>query len=285
MKIIFYSDSEKRKDVVPYIMIKRNFYVTLFIAILYFVNANLNVLAAYPENTGIITSDTQLYTAASRDAACIGSIKKGNRVDIVSALSCYILIRHDNLYAYVPASSICFVLNHDYREKMLPYTSPYKFLVTEGNLYEKAADTLMQAYFAIPEKIRNVFEQKGFLIKITEWDITEEAYAPYGGYNGTGTIKAVLDYEQKKLYVNDEFPTAIIHEIGHFVNNYLHISSRPENQQLFYTEASKISSYAETNDREFFAEAFRLYISVPQILALVSPDSYDMVNTAIRQFP
>ena len=94
-----------------------------------------------------------------------------------------------------------------------------------------------------------------------------------------------MDYEQKKLYVNDEFPNAIIHEIGHFVNDYLHMySSKPENKQLFYSEASKLSSYAETNDREFFAEAFRLYIAEPQILELVSPDSYDMVNTAIRYF-
>lgn len=30
---------------------------------------------------------------------------------------------------------------------------------------------------------------------MTEWDITEEAYAPYGGYNGTGIVKAALDYE------------------------------------------------------------------------------------------
>ena len=271
-------------------MIRKNLYLTLFIAILYFVNANLNVLAAYPENTGIIISDTQLYTAASKDAAskdaaCIGTIRKGSRVDIVSVLSCYVLINYDNLYAYVPGYSIFLVQNHDYLGKKFSYTSPYKFLITEGNLYEKAADTLIQAYYAIPEKIRNGFEQNGFLIKMTEWDITEEAYAPYGGYNGTGMIKAVLDYEQKKLYVNDEFPNAIIHEIGHFVNDYLHMySSKPENKQLFYSEASKLSSYAETNDREFFAEAFRLYIAEPQILELVSPDSYDMVNTAIRYF-
>lgn len=270
---------------IPHFMIRKNLYVTLFIAILYFVNSNLNVLAAYPENTGIITYDTQLYTAASKDAACIGSIKKGSRVDIVSVLSCYVLINYDNLYAYVPGSSIYFVLNHDYREKTLPYISPYKFLVTEGNLYEEAADTLIQAYFAIPEKIRNVFEQKGFIIKMTEWDITEEAYAPYGGYSGIGMIKGAFDDEQKKLYVNDEFPNTIIHEMGHFVNNYLHMySSRPENKQLYYSEANKISCYAETNDREYFAEAFRLYISDPQILVLVSPDSYDMVNTAISGF-
>ena len=74
--------------------------------------------------------------------------------------------------------------------------------------------------------------------------------------------------------------------MGHFVNDYLNMySSRPENKQLFYSESSKISCYAETNDREFFAEVFRLYIADPEILELISPGSYDMVNTAIRRIP
>lgn len=118
---------------------------------------------------------------------------------------------------------------------------------------------------------------------MTEWDITEEAYAPYGGYNGTGIVKAALDYKQKKLYINDEFPNTVIHEMGHFVNDYLHIySSRPENKQLFRTEAMKLSHYSETNEREFFAEAFRLYVSEPQLLKLISPNTYTMINTAIQ---
>ena len=61
-------------------------------------------------------------------------------------------------------------------------------------------------------------------------------------------------------------------------------SSRPENKQLFYSEANKISCYAETNDREFFAESFRLYISDPQILKMVSPNTYNMIDAAIRPF-
>lgn len=103
----------------------------------------MNILAAYPENTGIVTYDTQMYTAASKDAACIGSIKKGSQVDIISVLSCYVLIKHNNQYAYVFDSSICFDINSDHLGKQLPYSSPYKILVTEGSLYEKAADTLI----------------------------------------------------------------------------------------------------------------------------------------------
>lgn len=274
-----------RKDMDLRIMIRKKLYITLLVVMMFFGSTNLDILAAYPENAGIITHDTQMYTAADKDATCIGPIKKGSRVDIISVLSCYVLINHNNQYAYVPGSAVCFDANYSRLGNQLPYVSPYKILITEGNLYEKAADTLIQAYFAVPEKIRSVFEHNGFLIKMTEWDITEEAYAPYGGYNGASIIKAALDYEKKKLYINDEFPNTVIHEMGHFVNDYLHMySSRPENKQLFYSEANKISYYAETNDREFFAEAFRLYIAEPQLLKLMSPNTYVMVDTAVKLF-
>lgn len=90
------------------------------------------------------------------------------------------------------------------------------------------------------------------------------------------------DYERKMIYVNDEWPNAIIHEMGHYVNDSLGMySSRPENQELFWREAGKISLYAQSNDREYFAEAFRLYITDPVLLGLISPESTKLVKGAI----
>ena len=118
---------------------------------------------------------------------------------------------------------------------------------------------------------------------MTERDVVEEAYAPYGGYRGIGRIKAVTDYERKMIYVNDEWPNAVIHEMGHFLNNSLGMySSRPENRELFYREAGKISLYAKSNDREYFAEAFRLYVTEPQLLRMISPESYALVERAVN---
>ena len=139
-----------------------------------------------------------------------------------------------------------------------------------------------------PEKRRQydqfghaAFENGGFLIKMTEWDVAEEAYEPYGGYLGIGRIKAVTDYERKMIYVNDEWPNAVIHEMGHYVNDALGMySSRPENRKLFRKEAGKISLYAQSNDREYFAEAFRLYITEPVLLQMISPESFAMVERA-----
>ena len=140
----------------------------------------------------------------------------------------------------------------------------------------------MESYMSIPESIRFRFEAEGFRIRMTEWDITKEAYTPYGGYHGAGKVRAAFDFERKMLYVNDEWPGAVIHEMGHYVNDTLGMfSNRGENRMLYETEAGKISSYAEKNEREYFAEVFRLYVTEPQLLRLISPTSYQMAQSAI----
>ena len=58
-------------------------------------------------------------------------------------------------------------------------------------------------------------------------------------------------------------------------------SSGPENQELFRREAGELSLYAQSNDREYFAEAFRLYITDPVLLGLIFPESTKLVNGAI----
>lgn len=263
---------------------RRSLYI--LIALICICCKSIETKAAYAENIGIIVQDTQMYTAASANAVYLGNIEKGNKVDIVSVLSSYVLINYNNQYAYIPISSICSDSDYTHLGERMPYTSPYTFIITEGNLYKKTVDNVMQSYQAIPEKIRNAFEDGGYKIKITEWDITEEAYAPYGGYHGTARIQAVFDYEKKILFINDEYPNTVIHEMGHFVNDFLSMySSRLENKKILCSEAKKISCYAETNDKEFFAESFRLYIAEPQLLKNISPSTYNMIDTAIQLFP
>ena len=60
------------------------------------------------------------------------------------------------------------------------------------------------------------------------------------------------------------------------MKNNLHLySTHPNNRKIYCSEAYKICSYAEANDREFFAEAFHLYFTDPQILKLFSPCTYN----------
>ena len=241
------------------------------------------VCASCAEEKGVIRSETGLYAAADYEADELGKIGPGTKVDVLSVLSEFVLIKENGRYAYVPCESL--YIDADYEKhygKKKACGSTHPVLVTEGRLFENAVETLLLAYHRIPERIREAFEAGGFRIKMTEWDVAEEAYAPYGGYRGIGRIKAVTDYERKMIYVNDEWPNAIIHEMGHFLNDFLGMySSRPENRQLFHREAGKISLYAASSDREYFAEAFRLYVTEPVLLGLISPESFAMVEKAV----
>ena len=193
------------------------------------------------------------------------------------------IIKYGDIYAYLPYFDI--QADTDYEKQLghqMPYISQYGFLETDGKIYAKSVDIMMEFYMKVPEKIRSVFENQGFKIKMTEWDVTEEAYAPYGGYHGVGKIKAVFDYERKMLYINDEWPGEIVHEMGHFLNDYLGMySSRPENKEIYTTESSKISCYAKENDREFFAEAFRIYVLESQLIRAISQDIFNMICSSI----
>lgn len=260
------------------------FWKVLFFVLLTFSGISIEARAEERINTGVVIQDARLYIAADRESACIGNIAEGTRVEIISVLSEFVIIKHGDIYAYLPYFDI--QADSDYEKQLghqKPYLSQYPILETEGRLYENSVDIMMEFYMKIPEKIRTVFEDQGFRIKMTEWDVTEEAYAPYGGYHGIGKVKAVLDYERKMLYINDEWPEEIVHEMGHFINDYLGMYSlQPENKEIYTTESSKISYYAEENDREFFAETFKLYVLEPQLLQKISHQSYIMVDEAVN---
>jgi len=77
----------------------------------------------------------------------------------------------------------------------------------------------------------------------------------------------------------------VVYEMGHYVNDTLGMfSSRKGKRELYETEAEKISSYAKENDREYFAEVFRIYVTESQHLKLISPSSYQMAQSAVLCF-
>lgn len=259
-------------------------FMTLILS-LFIGGRGIEIKAAHAEDYGIIQKQTRLYLGPSSNSLDIGEIEKGERVDIVSILPEYDIIQYKDQYAYVSKYDINIDNNFaDYLGQKAVCSTSYDFILTEGKIYQNSLQKLIDAYLEVPFSIRERFEREGFLIIMTEKDITKMAYAPYGGYLGIGQVKSVIDYERKLLFVNDEWPTAIIHEMGHYLNDALSgLSSKPENKKVFLEEAVKISQYGMYNDREYFAEAFRLYITHPNLLALLSESSYKVVGQAIRE--
>ena len=263
----------------------RRLYLLLgMIITLLYGGSGIDVQAAHAEEYGIIQKQTKLYLAPAQSAPSAGEIGKNERVEVISTLPDYLIIRFNGCYAYISRQDIRIDNKfEDYLGKASE-SSTYDFILTDWDIYQSSRQKLVDAYLEIPSYIRERFEREGFLIIMTGKDITKPAYAPYGGYFGISRIKGVFDYERRLLFVNDEWPTAVIHEMGHYVNDVLDgFSGRTENKEIFTTEASKISQYAMSNDREYFAEAFRLYITDPELLALISEKSYSLVDRAVKE--
>lgn len=258
----------------------------MIIITLFYGAFGIDAQAAHAEEYGIIRKQTRLYLAPAPNAPNAGEIGKNERVEVISILPDYLIIRYKGCYAYISKQDIRIDNKfEEYLGRASESDNFYDFILTDGEIYQSSLQKLVDAYLEIPSHIRERFEREGFLIIMTGKDITKPAYAPYGGYFGIGKIKSVFDYERRLLFVNDEWPTAVIHEMGHYVNDVLDgFSGRTENKEIFATEASKISQYAMSNDREYFAEAFRLYITEPKLLAVISEESYSLVEQAVKKW-
>ena len=257
----------------------------MIIITLFYGAFGIDAQAAHAEEYGIIRKQTRLYLAPAPNAPNAGEIGKNERVEVISILPDYLIIRYKGCYAYISKQDIRIDNKfEEYLGRASESDNFYDFILTDGEIYQSSLQKLVDAYLEIPSHIRERFEREGFLIIMTGKDITKPAYAPYGGYFGIGKIKSVFDYERRLLFVNDEWPTAVIHEMGHYVNDVLDgFSGRTENKEIFATEASKIGQYAMSNDREYFAEAFRLYITEPKLLAVISEESYSLVEQAVKK--
>ncbi len=236
----------------------------------------------------IITKDVSITMFSADDVSLQKTVhlKEGYQVDIVSVYLDKVAIEYGRYYGYVPTDSV--QINSDFTKILGNKTAVshnFKFLVTEGNLYENSVDVLMDYYGSIPQTIRRAYETSGFKVKMTDWDVVDEAYLGYEQYKPAGKLQAAFDYEKKILYINDEYPAAVTHEIGHYVNDALGTYSGLEpNLKIFRTESVKLGLSASGTHTEFFAEAFRLYVTEPEFLRMVSPTSYIMVDNAVHAF-
>ena len=237
----------------------------------------------FPEINALAVEATSLYSAPDENSSILASVPEGAGADIISdtvkGIDSYWLVRlqQDGRLGYIPKEDL---ERQPYLEyETIPASSiqaPSVFILS-GNLHINSYEELLKSYLLIPEKIRSQFEADGFHIIMREQDITQEAYADYGGYTGIGQIQGVSDYEKKVIYLQDEYPRQIIHEMGHYINNKWGFSSRDGFKELAEKESRRISVYASSNEREFFCEAFELYIRDPIALATVSPETYNEI--------
>lgn len=235
--------------------------------------------------------DTCVYQGPDKGTNVMSQIEEGESVSIVSDIcvpdgSVYLLVRdRENTMGYIPQIdvSIDYFYSSSERIDADNILVPDVFCLA-GNIFAGSYERLVEYYHLVPEKIRDSFEKDGFHIIMMEQDITPVAYAPYGGFTGWGYVEGVMDYELQTIYMQDESSGRITHEMGHYINDKLHCSSQPGFSELVGSEAAKISTYAQTNPNEFFAETFDLYVRDPQALATISPAAYQYMDGIVHAF-
>lgn len=81
---------------------------------------------------------------------------------------------------------------------------------------------------------------------------------------------------------------SLTHEVGHALSNYLHIpywwATNPLFQQIWQQEkynCALLIGQGETDVREYFAEAYAIFIKYPQILKQCCPQTYNYLQVVL----
>ena len=84
----------------------RRLYLLLGMIITLFYGLGIDVQAAHAEEYGIIQKQTKLYLAPAPNAPNVGEIGKNERVEVISTLPDYLIIRFNGCYAYISRQDI-----------------------------------------------------------------------------------------------------------------------------------------------------------------------------------
>ena len=157
-------------------------------------------------------------------------------------------------YSGVPASTCDSIINAVHR--VIPY-SIVEMLYINNTVID-----------IMPNNIRNLVRN------ITGWD---------PGWNYQGVTFINTHGQSKHIYTSVKGGRNVfIHEIGHMYDYYRALCSRGSRFTAIY-EAEKgiFTGLYASSSNEFFAEAFRMYITEPSNLAKKAPQTYDYMKDLI----
>lgn len=132
------------------------------------------------------------------------------------------------------------------------------------NIDESIVNYAYNFWYMIPSEIREDFINNGWKIELVDYSISDKYNI---GYNVCGLT--LQDAHDILIEANQSsIRTALIHEVGHYIDIEEGYISNNENFKILYSEnkdsAMKYSENFNTetyNEQEYFAELFRVYIS------------------------
>ena len=133
-----------------------------------------------------------------------------------------------------------------------------------GNDAILESGTARRALTDIPQSLFEQFAEEGWTLCFTSDPLSTYYPEHFGGVG-------VTDYEKKAIYVFVDASymysaeDTLLHEFGHFLQHTLNGRFDDEIQRAYEEGKEKLAeitgrSYCTTNEREFFAEAFRIYL-------------------------
>ncbi len=152
-------------------------------------------------------------------------------------------------------------------------------------------DDLYTLYQAVPEEIRDCFDENDWSMDILEASTLNRLYG-----SSEGEVAGVTIYNSKQIYLsdNEEYAEeAINHEMGHYFE-YAYatyfgskLSGTSEFKSIYQEEAEvsdMFSSYTISTTTEYFAQAFKWFCEDPSTLSSDNPDTYNYIAEAYTEF-
>ena len=145
-------------------------------------------------------------------------------------------------------------------------------------------------YNMLPSGVRNAFESKGWHIEITDVASVNYISTLYGGFALGGYVAGFTESYSKVIMLSDtDAGSAMNHEMGHFFD-YIsgHISESNTFASIYNAEASSLdggdNSYAQSDQTEYFAEAYREYIECAGYLKNTCPQTYAFIDGYMQAY-
>ena len=156
-----------------------------------------------------------------------------------------------------------------------------------GDLSNKAVVNSAETYASmVPQNILKAMHNQNIRCRICN-SISKESgtildeNSVYGLYVTYYTYEAPGD---RFIYLKNDYngSEALIHEIGHFVDQYQgNLSNADEWRILYEKYGAKVTGYSGTNKMEGFAETFSTTILYPETVKNISEDLYQYMKNVI----
>jgi len=175
-----------------------------------------------------------------------------------------------------------------------PPVQPIVTVLIEGVADPYLADVVslqIQSSLAyLPEGLLRDYARRGYTVEFK----SSEIYKRYVSSKHSSTHSSAAIYchdygDGGKIVTSNTNARTIIHEMGHYVQYH---ASRDSAIQRLFAIADELAGvavcsgrdYCRTNYKEFFAEAFYCYITMPDRLALNAPQTYQLIEAIVLRY-